>query len=180
MSTRRWHSDERREQWLAFMETLDSDVDPKSVRLMDQLRLVSHELYQVGEQSLATAGLSLPQYRILMMLYFHEEMEKCDALNPSEISAHQGTNRNTISSLIRSLEERSFVQRHLDQTDRRKFNISLSDAGRALVHEHARQHLQIVAACFGGLTTAEQETLAHLLSKVSMQTAVVRRQIDIR
>lgn len=178
MSKRRWHSDERREKWLAFMETLDSDVDPKTVRLMDQLRLVSHELYQVGEQSLANAGLSLPQYRILMMLTFHEQVDQCPALNPSEISERQGTNRNTISALIRSLEDNGYVKRNLDQIDRRKFNISLTDAGRALVHEHARRHLQTIAACFGALTTAEQETLARLLNKVSTQTAVARRELE--
>lgn len=173
-----WHHSEKYQQWRAFLETLDSNVDPKIWRLTDQLRLVAHELYQVGEQSLAITGLSLPQYRILMMLYFHEQSEGCSALNPSEISERQGTNRNTISALIRSLEERGFVTRHLDENDRRKFNIRLSDNGRALVHQHARQHLQTMSVCFGTLTTAEQDTLAQLLTKVSHQTAAARRQLQ--
>lgn len=152
---------------MAFMQSLHAGIDPRAVRLMDEMRTVSHMLYQISERSLAEAGLSLAQYRILLSLLFGEQAGDGRGLNPSEISARQGTSRNTVSALIRSLEEQALVERQLDQNDRRKFNIRLTDAGRALVRAHASEHLQTVGACFGALSDAEQETLSVLLTKIA-------------
>ena len=80
------------------------------------------------------------------------------------VSERQGTTRNTISGLIRNLEERGLVDRTLDQQDRRKFNIRLSEAGRQMVADHSRRYFQAVESCFNGLTSAEQETLSDLLA----------------
>lgn len=161
---------EKREKWVSFVESLNPEIDPITVRLMEKMRMVSHIFYQIGESSLTAAGLSYAKYRILMNLMFCEEMEGRDELNPSEISERQGTSRNTISALIRDLEEEGLVERRLDQNDRRKFNIRLSEAGRELVRTHASRHLHMVGQCFGVLNTEEQETLNQMLTKLGTST----------
>jgi len=143
---------------------------------MDELGFVSRAIYHVGEQSLDEAGLSLAQYKVLMHLFFAEQMGDRSELNPSEISARQGVSRNTMSSLISNLEEEGLVERRLDPLDRRRFNISLTENGRALVIEHARQHLAVIGGCFTVLTTDEQETLYRLLRKVGSHVQAVRQQ----
>ena len=158
---------EKRQKWMAFVQTLSPTIDPQAVRLMDELRMVSHTLYQIGESSLATTGLSYAQYRILLGLYFAQKMEHRSKMNPSEISERQGTSRNTISALIRSLEDEGLVERHLDHNDRRKFNISLTAAGQQKVSDHASRHMDVVGGCFGALSSAEQETFGQLLAKLS-------------
>lgn len=168
---------EARRHWLIFLESLDSDIDPLTVRLMEQLRQVSHDIYQISEQSLAQAGLSFAQYRILMHLYFSREVHGRDALNPSEISDRQGTSRNTISALIRTLEESGYVARHLDQDDRRKFNIRITAEGEAIVRDNVLRHLKTIENCFGVLNSAEQETLLTLLTRASQRTYAVRQQL---
>ncbi len=160
---------EKRQKWMAFIQMLNPTIDPHAMRLMDELRMVSHILYQIGESSLAAAGLSYAQYRILLGLYFAEKMEGREELNPSEISERQGTSRNTISALIRSLEGQEFIERHLDHNDRRKFNICLTPAGRKKVSDHASRHVDVVGKCFSTLTTKEQEQLSQLLAKLSRQ-----------
>lgn len=168
---------EARRQWLIFLESLDSDIDPLTVRLMEQLRQVSHDIYQISEQSLARAELSFAQYRILMQLYFTRVVHGRDALNPSEISDRQGTSRNTVSALIRTLEESGYVARHLDQDDRRKFNIRITAEGEAIVRDNALRHLKTIEDCFGVLNSAEQETLLTLLTRTSQRTSAVRQQL---
>lgn len=168
---------QKREKWLNLIQSLNPDIDPRAIRLMDEMRMVSHSLYQIGESSLIATGLSYAQYRILMSLFFCEQIEGRSELNPSEISERQGTSRNTISALIRNLEDQGLIERHLDKEDRRKFNIRLTEAGRSLVSEHASRHMRIIAGCFRSLTGDEQDRLSQLLAKLSINIANAREQL---
>lgn len=170
------HDRQKRERWLRFVRSLSPDLDSRAVSLMDELGYVSRSIYHVGEQSLDETGLSMAQYKVLMHLFFAEQMGDRGELNPSEISERQGVSRNAISSLIRNLEEEELVERRLDPGDRRRFNISLTEKGRSLVTEHARQHLTRIGSCFTILTADEQETLFQLLHKVGTHVKTVRDQ----
>lgn len=161
------HTRHQREQWIEFIRQQHPEIDPRSVRLMDELRMVSHLLYQIGEESVAAAGLSYAQYRILLMLFFTEKTGRADGLNPSEISDYSGTSRNTISSLIRTLEEAGYITRQLDLDDRRKFNINLTPTGRQLVIDNAGRHMQIVNEMFRALTVDEMNQLSELLHRLN-------------
>jgi DNA-binding MarR family transcriptional regulator len=165
---------QRREKWQAFVHSLNPDIDPKAVRLMDSLYFVSRMVHHMGESGLEKAGMSLAQYRILIHLFFAQNMSERGELNPSEISERQGVSRNTISSLIRSLENDGLIDRRLDKEDRRKFNISLTEKGEAIVSQYSRAHFERVSQCFSGLTEAEQDTLAELLNKVGAHVTAVR------
>jgi DNA-binding MarR family transcriptional regulator len=165
-----WFEDkEKRERWINFVQTLNPDIDPQATRLMDEFNAVSKMIHHVGQTSVDTAGLSLAQYRILMHLLFAEQIGGKECLNPSEISDRQGTSRNTVSALIRSLEEDGLIERSLDPHDRRKFNIQLTENGRSLVTDNARQHFQTIGHCFSTLSPEEQTTLSNLLTKLKNQ-----------
>jgi DNA-binding MarR family transcriptional regulator len=111
-----------------------------------------------------------------MYLLFAEQMGERGELNPSEISNRHGVSRNTMSSLIRNLEDAGLVERELDPDDRRRFNISLTENGRSLVTDYARHHLANVGSCFSVLSPEEQETLSQLLRKVRTHLSVGRLQ----
>ncbi|MCZ7669864.1 MAG: MarR family winged helix-turn-helix transcriptional regulator [Chloroflexi bacterium] len=108
-----------------------------------------------------------------MHLLFAEQIGGRQDLNPSEISERQGTSRNTVSALIRNLEEEGLVERSLDPDDRRKFNIRLTENGRSLVTNHARQHFQTIGHCFTILSSDEQTTLSQLLNKLNTQAKLL-------
>jgi DNA-binding MarR family transcriptional regulator len=160
-------NDQQREEWIDFIHAQHPEIDPRALRLMDEIRRVSHLLYQIGETSVASADLSYAQYRILMMLFFRERAGQTDGLNPSEISDRSGTSRNTISSLIRTLEEDGYVERELDSADRRKFNILLSDSGRSLVVDNIGRHMQIVDQIFSILSSDELDQLSQQLHRLN-------------
>ncbi|HET6444440.1 MAG TPA: MarR family transcriptional regulator [candidate division Zixibacteria bacterium] len=169
------HDRQKREKWIQFVQSLNPDLDARTVSLLDELGFVSRAIHHVAEQSLDEAGLSRAQYRVLINLFFAEQMGERGELNPSEISDRQGVSRNTMSSLIRNLEDGGLVERHLDPLDRRRFNISLTESGRALVTDYAGQHLATIGSCFSGLTADEQENLYQLLRKVEAQVSTVRQ-----
>ena len=164
----------KREKWIALLQEMQSDVDPHTVRLMDNMRRVSHALYQLGESSLASAGLTFARFRLLMGLLMSEEIDGRNELNPSEISVKLGISRNTVSALIRELEQEELVERHLDNNDRRRFKIRLTPAGRMLVRENASQHYHIIAGCFAALSPEEQESLSSILSKLDVSIGATR------
>jgi len=171
--THNWLDDqERRARWIAFIQSVSPNINPQTIRLMDELRAASRSIYQISESSVDESGRSFAQYRILMHLFFAEQMGDRMNLNPSEISERHGVSRNTVSALIRSLEEDGLIIRSLDPDDRRKFNIGLSDDGRELVREHARQHFQTIGQCFDHLTIAEQATLSQLLNKLNTHAQI--------
>jgi DNA-binding MarR family transcriptional regulator len=167
---------EKREKWLALLQEMRSDVDPRMVRLMDSMRLVSHALYQLSESSMASAGLTFARFRLLMGLLISEQLDGRDELNPSEISVKLGISRNTVSTLIRELEQEGLIERHLDHNDRRRFNIRLTADGQALVRENASQHYHIIADCFDALSSAEQESLSSILAKLDASIRAKRKE----
>lgn len=172
-----WLDDEQRhEKWLNFVRSLNPDIDPHALRLMDNMFSVARLIHHMSESSLNEANMSLAKYRLLMHLFFAENISERGELNPSEISDRQGVSRNTISSLIRNLEDEGLLARKLDQQDRRKFNISLTDNGRSLVRHYAREHLEHVSQCFSSLNADEQETLSRLLTKIHVHVTAVREQ----
>jgi DNA-binding MarR family transcriptional regulator len=156
-----------RQRWLEFVGSLNPTTKPETIRLAGMLHQVGHALRQLGEESLHHAGLSYSQYRILMQLLFHEQFEGGGALNPSEISERQGLSRNTISALIRNLEAERLIERELDQNDRRRFLIRLTDSGRDKVHSHAAGHFQTIHCGFETLTVTEQEAMTASLEKIA-------------
>jgi DNA-binding MarR family transcriptional regulator len=166
-------SKETYEKWRVFLRELTPEIDTQSMRLMEQMRLVAHTLGQIGETSVDAAGLSYAKYRLLMGLLFSEQAEGRPELNPSEISERQGTSRNTISALIRDLEDEGLIVRTLDLDDRRRFNIRLTENGRSLVRDHASRHLQMISQCFSSLTPEEQRQLSDLLAKIGESAAAL-------
>lgn len=165
---------EFRTRWLTFLQKSHPDIDPQAAQLLDDFRLVAHQIHQLSQNSLEASGLSYAQYRVLMNLRFCEWEGKCDGLNPSEISATQGTSRNTISSLIRSLEEGGYVERHLDNEDRRRFNIQLSKTGREMALENEHKHFQLITDLFSALTPQEIETLSAILQKLGDRVSTLK------
>ena len=172
----RKNDDKERVQMVSFVQSLNPNIDPNAVRLMDQMRHVSHSLLRIGEASLADSGLSLAKYRILMSLMKCQEIEGKRELNPSEISLRQGTSRNTVSSLISNLEDEKLIERRLDPNDRRKFKIRLTEAGRRKVNRYAADHLDVIAQIFGILNTEEQENLSDLLSKLEISASAQMKE----
>lgn len=167
---------EKREKWIALLQEMQADVDPNIVRLMDNMRQVSHALYQLSESSLTSAGLTFARFRLLMDLLISAQLDGREELNPSEISERLGISRNTVSTLIRELEQDGLIERQLDHSDRRRFNIRLTSSGQNLVRENASQHYHIISGCFEALTTKEQESLNKILTKLGTSIRAAREE----
>jgi len=131
-------------------------------------RLVKHLAigYETAIKSqMKDERLSGPRWRVLLHLYIAEEKGK-PGVSPTDLSQARGVSKNTISTLLRSLEEQRLVTRAIAAHDRRSFVIQLTNAGRALIRERSPQHLNYLNELASDLTPAERQQLIILLRKL--------------
>jgi DNA-binding MarR family transcriptional regulator len=118
-------------------------------------------------------GISAPRWRLMMYLFMREKVGHAGGVTPTEISHFQQVSKNTISSLLRGLEEQGFIEREIDPNDLRVFRIHLTDAGREHVTRTAPQRIEGINQLLADLTPEDIEQLKALLNKV-------RRSLELK
>lgn len=106
------------------------------------------------------------RFRLMLHLFLSEQVGKSDGITPTELSQFQQVSKNTVSALLRGLEEQGYIVRKMDPKDLRIFRIQLSDAGRQLMLEMTPRRIEGMNKMLTGLTEAEVHQLIHLLTKL--------------
>ncbi len=141
-------------------------TNPRGIELMRSLNASAHIIEALAEQDLQASGLSVPRLRLLMWLHAEELGGSTQGVSPSRLSTFQHISKNTVSSLLKSLEEQGLIERTLSSQDKRKFHIRLSQKGRELVGSTLPHHAKFVTEVFSDLSVDEQSALAKLLNKL--------------
>jgi MarR family transcriptional regulator, organic hydroperoxide resistance regulator len=89
------------------------------------LHRTTHHTLQALSSALADLSLSAAEINALANLADR------GALNVRELSAETGTRATTLTGVLDRLENRGYLTRELDPTDRRSFRLPLTDAGQA-------------------------------------------------
>ena len=103
---------------------------------------------------------------ILMRLYMDEKLNIGEPLTPTVLSHFQNVSKNTISSLIRGLEEQGLVTREIDQCDKRIFRLRITDKGRDLVVKETPKRSVFLNQLVSDLEEGEKQQLINLLMKL--------------
>lgn len=127
---------------------------------------LTHLYDAVESQRLGNSELSGARWRLLAHLMVQERFRKGKGLTPTSLSRFRGVSRNTISSLLRGLEEQGYIQRTLDPEDRRVFRIRLTDAGREVAQSSAAARVTYINQLASDLSDEEREQLIVLLEKL--------------
>ena len=173
--------------------TIDSNLERKSVTSLpfkqflaqlgvneihglETLRLIkmcANAYETVTSEHLRTEQISEQRWRLLLRLLM-EEQHGNPTVNPTHLANTQQVSKNTISSLLRSLEEQGFIERTLDQDDRRQFHIRLTEAGRQLVRDSLPVHITFLNQLTNELSRDEVNNLHQLLQRLhsSIQTCL--------
>lgn len=125
------------------------------------------QLSKVLESHLAEElGLSGARWRLLLRLFIDEEMGNSDGLTPSHLSQAQRVRKNTISSLLRGLEDQGLIRRDIDPEDLRIFRIYITPEGRQLVRSTAPDLVSRLNKSVSVLDPEEIKQLKRLLEKL--------------
>ncbi len=150
----------------AHMQELTGISDASGIELVRMISMLSRifELatcYDSGE-----ANLSGPRWGILVHLLIAEKRGKLEGLTPTDLSHHQNVSKNTVSALLRGLEEQGLIQRTLDPSDHRIFRIQLTPQGREMVKEVAPKAIAYTNHLASELSAQERSQLHELLVKL--------------
>ena len=150
----------------------------RGVELMHALMASARLLEVLADHKLQAVGLSLPRLSLLLWLRAEEQRGNLEGISPSALSQFQHISKNTVSSLLASLEGEGFIERVLCSEDKRSFKIRLTCAGRNRVSSMAPKHGAFATDAFASLTVEEQKTLLDLLQKLraSLKSRVSGRE----
>ncbi len=138
----------------------------RGVELLRAVRIVNNLYDAIFSERLRDDQLSGPRWGILMRLYADEMSGHSGGLSPSVLSQHQMVSKNTVSALLRGLEEQGLIERQLDPNDRRSFTIRLTDLARAQVRAKTPTHVHFLNRLCADLSETEAETLLQLLARL--------------
>ena len=112
--------------------------------------------------------LTQPQFAALWTL---QAIGKCSQNSLGRLTALDSA---TIKGVIKRLAQRRLVSAAPDAADKRRLVLTVTDEGKALLHDAERAAADITEATLVNLTTAERRHLLALLAKTYMPTDGIR------
>lgn len=145
---------------------MTNGADIKGLELSGLIRMLANYYAAIVAHKMEPGELSGPRMGILIRLLVAEKSGNKDGMNPTALSRFQNVKKNTISSLLRGLEESGYVERNLDPTDKRVFLIRITEAGRKMMETVGPQRLKTMNDLASDLSDDEKTQLIFLLEKL--------------
>lgn len=139
------------------------------LRLLACANLIEVEIRQRLRERFDT---TLPRFDLMAQL---ERTE--DGLLLGELSRRMMVSNGNVTGLVERLVQSGLIERNANESDRRAVRVRLTNEGRRVFAEMAREHADWIAEFFEGLGEEDQEALLSQLSvlKSSVLTAINRR-----
>ena len=152
----------------ALARELAGDAGIEGLELAWMVRRVAHLYEAIASQGLRDAEVSGARLGLLIRLYAEERLADGQGVSPTRLSRCQRVSKNTVSSMLRGLEEQGLIERAIDARDKRVFRIRLSPAGQALVRSVSPEHFGRMNELVTGLREDERRQLLALLNKLAL------------
>lgn len=128
-----------------------------------------HAFSRAYKSLLDPLGITYPQYLAMMVLWAEDDQ------TVSRIGDKLLLESNTLTPLLKRLENQGLISRHRDKTDERQVRVRLTDAGRSL--GLAARHIPAAIQRATGLTAKAHEDVKgvveavreHLITKSTRQ-----------
>lgn len=113
------------------------------------------------DQIAASCGVTSNIMNILTLLYKHRT-----PMTQNELSRELHLSRQTVTSVVDSLEQRGLVSRSIAENDRRSRMITLTEDGRASGRRIGRTMRNVELSAFKKLSSEEQNALVDIMEKL--------------
>lgn len=144
---------------------VDDPAVAAAVRAYVKLMRASRSVVARVEPMLTRAGLTVTQLGVL------EAVLHKGPLSQRDLVRKVLTSPGNMTDVIDKLERRGLVCRGPIAGDRRQVQVTLTEAGRALISEVFPRHALDIAGAMAGLSQAETAQLDALLRKLGMAAA---------
>ncbi len=148
------------------LKSMAAGEDIRGMEIAHSIRVLSRLFDLAVNRSPEFGELSGPRLGILLRLLMEEERGNTAGINPTRLSHFQDVKKNTITSLLRGLEESGLIERTPDPADRRAALVRISPAGRELVRSSAPARFAFMNRVTSSLNDRERDQVLVLLEKL--------------
>ncbi len=138
----------------------------RGIQVSTALHRIANLYDMITNQASEVEGVSAPRMGILFRLYAGEVLHKEAGVTPTMLSHMQNVTKNTISSLVKGLEDQGLIRRENDPVDRRIYRLHLTDAGREYIIRIAPQQITFLNSLISDMKPQEIDQLLELLGKL--------------
>ncbi len=150
---------------VAAWERAHPELDFSPLQVLSRVARLSRHLDRARRDAFASSGLEPWEFDVLAAL--RREGPPFHA-SPKVLLQQTLVSSGTMTNRIDRLVERGFVERHTDPHDGRGVLVAMTVAGREAVDTAIRELVASEAKLLGALSAADQERLAGLLRKLSL------------
>ena len=148
------------------------DIDPKAIMLYNEISRTVREFSVLLEGPSEVLSIA----RMSAMWYITNNGHK-NGVTPAEIAEALKVTRATVTGLITALEKSGFVTRQQSISDRRKYYVRPTAAGKRVLKLTWPRHAAIVSEAMGGLTSLDIASMAKLTKKLRESLQKQRRAL---
>jgi DNA-binding MarR family transcriptional regulator len=93
-------------------------------------------------------------------------LQENQGINQSKLGEKAYKDRHNATRIIRQLEKRGFIERRPDETDKRAYNLFITDTGQAVQEELVQIVMNHYSAAFKGVTGNDLKTMRRILEHI--------------
>ena len=153
-------------------------MDPASTmaqvdQILAELRVAFAELRCVGSERLAKQGVSMTHLHVLSMLDHH------GALTMSHLAEFLGGSLSNLTGLVDRMEERGYVARERDRSDRRVVLVRLTEGGRRQLDDIQLVREGLMQKVLSRLDSEQLDCVRSALSSLRTAALAVAADPDV-
>ena len=154
------------QQFRAHLQEMAGGRDTRGIEIAHGIRVMS-KLFDLAITRAPEYGeLSGPRLGILLRLLREDEKGNLAGINPTRLSHYQDVKKNTMTSLLKGLEESGLIERAVDPSDGRAALVRITPAGRELVLSTAPRRFEYMNNITACLDNNERDDLLEMLARL--------------
>ena len=122
-------------------------------------------------------GMTPSEFSVLCCTEQYPRKNNGTAASVAEIAARMGVSVPAVSRTLRSLQERSLIERRVDEDDRRSVRVTITEEGREQLRDNMTRVVAALNRILSVFTEDEMRTIAELYSKFASTT---EKQLGVR
>ncbi|AWK52279.1 MarR family transcriptional regulator [Clostridium beijerinckii] len=134
-------------------------------------------LARVERHNQTLMGIKKSEARVLLCIEFLSNEKECK-VNISEISKNLSITSPSTTEFVKNLTTKGYIERHVNQNDKRVIEITLTDEGEKIVQDLKKYFNSLFSGIIETLGTEQSELLIELLGKVNIYLNEWYNKID--
>ena len=138
-------------------------------RMIDKLTVKSLH-YEAEGVRVGKKNTSISLVDCFILKYFCEDQHTNQKIGIGELMLQMNLSRKSVSAAVLRLQTKGYIERRVDELDKRKFNILLTVEGERIGQGLKNKELDYLQFILRETTTNEQKAILKFLSRVNQVT----------